>query len=108
MTDKIEMVYNVNAQGQITLFPRCIEHHWVYQGHPPITTGCPGCWMCYYLVCHCLLPNDKKAERLDLLEAAIHHVCEQVENGTWDFQLDDHAKVTIHSDANINDINTLD
>lgn len=82
--------------GLEVVFLKCEIHNWFYAGRPPLTTGCHSCWMTYYTGQRALDKGDR-AESLDLLEAAIHHIREETDAGRWDFVPD--FKIDIEKDG---------
>lgn len=81
----MELVTKQLPDGTYLFFVRCEIHNWFYKGLPPITTGCPNCWLAYFFATHSRTPTSKQELALAQLESAVHHAAEHEDAGTWDF-----------------------
>ena len=92
-----EMVTEAFDPKRVTLF--CGQHNYFgpVKGSPDLKPGknCPKCWQIFFIHELSQCPPDKRGEKLDEIEEVLHHVVELVEQGKWDFEPYDHAKIEI-------------
>ena len=95
----MEFCYTAGPDGEVSIYPRCEEHKYYFNGRPPLTVGCKDCWSVYWFMNIALTPNDKKQEASEMIVEAMSHLSEEVEAGTWDFEPYDHAVFEYEKDA---------
>lgn len=100
LTERQKEVIEGLASGQITIY--CGQHYYFgpnLSGQGAPAAGCPDCWKVFYF--HSLrdCPPGEIQERVERMEAAVHHLIEADAAGVWDLKLFDHPIVTIEKDA---------
>lgn len=78
-------ILRVNKEGQELCYIRCEIHDWFYKGIPPLTLGCPSCWMAFYLGQRCQADPSELGESVDQMEHILSHMQEEISQGKWDF-----------------------
>lgn len=110
MIDKDRILEELASESVIL---QCGKHRYVAarkrNGHtvaiPPNTRGCADCWRVYFFTDIALTLPSKRQERIDELEAVIHHAVEYERTGKFGkgFELyspkDSRFAVELHKDA---------
>ena len=65
---------------------QCSKHTYAGAG-PIVEPSCKECCQVFIFTLLAQLPPSKRAERLDQLEATLHHMAEDINRGTWDIKL---------------------
>lgn len=90
-------IVRAKQNGEEKCFIKCEIHDFWFKGAPPLTTGCQSCWMAYFIGQRASMKPEEMDLALDILEAAVHHMAEQSDQGTFDFKFDPNIEI-VHED----------
>lgn len=82
--EQLGRIINEIGGDKVTLL--CPRHNYAASKIPPKSSGCAECWRAYFWYDYATTPPHMRAERLDELEAVIHHAAEYERNGKFDFE----------------------
>lgn len=98
-TEKAKWIAELNnLDGTVLL--KCDVHNF-FPGHPnsEAKMGCPDCAYAELFHQVATTPPHKRAELVDQMERAIHHLCEDLDRGET-FQIFDHPEISYERDVN--------
>lgn len=91
--DKFKAILDSISEGRTYLV--CEKHRYSPGPNNMPTSGCADCWRALYWTIYAQLGPERGAEWLDGVEAAVNHASEQIEKGTWDFEVTEHPQISI-------------
>lgn len=77
----------------------CSVHRWAYGSKQPPCFSCKQCMMVNFVGLLCNTPPSQREERVDQLEAMVHHMVEAAKRGDLSWQKYFHPQVEIEKDG---------